>query len=737
MGQKKRNRHREPIRKPGAADPTTPEPIPWPGRRFWPTLAVILLISLVGRIVILNEYVTSNPLAGTPINDANTYWQWAERIARGQLVQDEPFFSAPLYPYLLGLLRRLGGGLTTVYVVQMLTDLCTATVLACAGRRRFGPGAGLLAAASFLLLLEPASFSLRVLTSTLQLLLVALVYYQLLRVQEHPVNTQRVITGVVIGLLCLSYPPAMVLAVAVVPWLFWPSRRRVADVGRAAIPFGVAALIIAPATIHNYNASGNLFFIQSVTAVNLRQGNQPESVGIYTAIPDTHTGRERLFEDVKRLYAETTGREGTWADIDRHYRDQVIEFWRSKPTRTIWLASRKAWYFLSSQRYGDIYQPVAEIDIGASRWLRLTPLPVAWLMGPALVGLVVMLRRPVRYFPEWILFAVPFLLVTVFWYSPRYRLPAIPVIVIAAAWAVACALQWRRHGKIAVATGMALGFCVAIGWAGWQRNIDRYAPEATLFHIAHGLEHQGQPQAALVKYAEGFEVNPDVPAALLRYGDLLLELGQRGDALAAFERAYALQPRSPSAPRRIVKFLLEDQRFGQLDQWLTRYLQTHQNDATYVAVLASVKQMLGKMDDAKALYAQAIERDPDNVDVRLDYGALLFQLQLWNEAEAQYTRAIALQPANARAIANLGRVQYQQGRVDDARRSLRRSAELDPTDVRTLCDAARLELQQNRHDDATALVQRALELKPDDPECRAILARIKQRQRQATPGDGP
>ena len=82
-------------------------------------------------------------MAQHPINDARVYWEWAGDIAAGKLVLDHPFFSAPLYPYLLGGLRWLGGQLTSVYVLQMLADLAAVVLLGWTCRRRFGAGVAL------------------------------------------------------------------------------------------------------------------------------------------------------------------------------------------------------------------------------------------------------------------------------------------------------------------------------------------------------------------------------------------------------------------------------------------------------------------------------------------------------------------------------------------------------------------------------------------------------------------
>ena len=705
-------------------------------RRFRIILAGICLAGLVCRLAILIDYVGENPLAAAPINDAKTYWEWAGRIAGGELVQDTPFFSAPLYPYLLGLVRALGGTLTTVYVIQILMDLATAFILACTCRRRYGAGVGLLAAGLFLLLQEPVSFSLRILTCSLQLLLLAFVYRGLVDVADTPSIGRHVLTGAVIGLLCLSYPSAMVLAVAVGPWLFAQSPRQVRDGLRAAIPFGVAALLLAPATLHNWYASdGDVFLIQSVTAVNLRQGNQPESTGGYTRIPRTTLGREHLFEDVARLYEEDTGRPGSWADINRYHRGQVIRFWLSDPLRTVKLAGRKLYYFLSSRNYGDIYQPNAELACGLNRRLRLAPLPVPWLMGPALVGLVLMLRNPGRHAPEWIMFAIPLLLVTVFWYTPRYRLPAIPMMVTMAAWAIVSA--WRPQARpwrgIAVLAALAGG--ILLGVFNRAVGFDRTDPAAMSFHLAYALNKQGKVEAAVAKQREGLDVKPGDPAARIFLGDLLNDLGRFDEALEEYDRARAITPDDTDLLQRIGKTLFQQQRYAEAEAMLTGAVDRRPADAVLLSMLAGVRHLRGDPGSAGELYERALGLAPENAEIRALYGDWLIRLQRWEDARAQLTTVVQSLPDHFEAHYGLGIVASHLGEHEQARDSFQRALELRPQSVEVLYSLGALHFNHGRWDEAGELFRRALAIDPANERCRRAWERVQQQRAAQSGGD--
>ena len=607
---------------------------PWEERRFGLLLAVICLVGLICRCVILVDYVTGNALAGTPLVDAGTYWDWAGRVAGGQLVQDVPFFSAPLYPYLLGLLRAVGGTLTSVYVVQMMLDLVTAGVLGCVARGRFGARAGLLSAVLFLLLQEPASFSLRVLTCTLQLLLLAVVYGRLVAVQKRPTVSRRLALGVALGLLCLSYPPAMLLALASVPWLFWQSSRGLRDAPRALIPLGVAALLIAPATLHNWHASGgDVFLIQSVPAVNLRQGNQSASEGVYTPIPETSTGREHLFDDVARQYTLATGKPAHWGDINRYYRAQVFEFWRADPLRALRLVGLKLYYFVSSRNYGDIYQPNSEIAYGLNRWLRLTPIPLPWLIWPALVGLVWLLRHPIRHGPEWLMLAVPLAVVVVFWYCPRYRLPAIPVVVVMAAWAIERAVHWRARPGRTAAVVVALAAGVLLGPVNRAIGFDLRDPTNAPYNLACALQEQGNVRAAVEKVREGLELNPDDVPRRIGLGNLLVELERFDEALVEYERARLLSPEDPQLLARIGDVLVR----------------------------------LGRWQDARAAYEHVALAYPDDPDVHRKLGVIAAQLGDLDAAETHFERALQIAPDSESCRRLLERVREQRGKRAPAR----------------------------------------------------------------------
>ncbi len=691
----------------------TPRSVRW----FWRGLAAICLGGALIRILMVTEFIAENPLAGFPRVDALTYWNWAGRIAGGQLWETTPFFSAPLYPYLVGLLRAVGGSLASLYWVQSLVDLLTAAVLAVACRRRFGAGVGLLAAGLFLSMREPASFSLRALTCTLQLLLLAVVYHQLVAVQASPSIRRYVSTGVALGLLCLSYPPAMLLAVAVVPWLFWQSRRRLADGLRSAIPLGMAALFIAPATIHNWQASGELFFVQSASALTLRQGNLPGSTGIYTPIPNTTVDRERLFSSVENDYFRETGRRGSWSEINRYHRKEVIKFWLSDPGRTFRLVARKVYYFLTGRNYGDVYVPALEIETGLTGRLRLAPIRTAWLMGPALVGLVALIRRPIRYGPELVMFMVPFLVVAAVWYTPRYRLPVIPMLTVVSAWVLWQAGGWRSRPRWALAVAAALVAALATGGINRVNGFDSSAEHRGMFEYSIGAAYAqgGEFEWAAARYRRALELEPGFVQAQVGLAEVLRKAGQVGDSIEHARRLVEADPRSAEAHYSLGLALFEAGQADQAGEHFARAaehyrleLDSQDGDARLHARLARALSRIGRMDEALREYRQALELDPDYADVYFEIGVILADQGRPDEASAHYRRAVELRPNDADMRCEVGIALLSLGRLPKALGHLQEAVRLDSNHGRALNYLGISMVRQGKVAEAKATFNRAV-----------------------------
>jgi 4-amino-4-deoxy-L-arabinose transferase-like glycosyltransferase len=553
-------------------------------RRWWLGIAIIVAAAAGQQAAILITGGSSNPLAQMPILDARAYWERAAEIAAGQWRDVTPFMGAPLYPYLLGALRAVGGNLPAAYMLQVVMHLATIVLVGWAARQRFGDTAGWIAAALYVLLLEPAFYTGRILTCSLQALLVTASLVLLQRAQRSGRTTAWAAAGSALGLGALASPPMLAAIPCAVLLAGWrrPLFRR--GLARAAACGVAAAVCVAPATLHNYLVSREWIVVSAQAGITFAQGNSSGAIGIYNPISGVSRDRRQQNLDVLRVAQREKGPSAGWNDASRVFFARGIEYLQADLRRAAELLLRKLTWLVASDVYGDIYLPAVERAEGLARALWLAPLSLAWLAGLSACGVVLLLRRPIRFAPELILAAVPILTVLAFFYSPRYRFPIAPLAVIAAAGFIISALQLRVKwiGIVAVAGAAAAGpliSCAITRQAGplhdtiesWRAPLHqklarialdekRYAevvsegqraielePRDALSHqiLASGLDGLGQAEEAMPHYRRAIELDPNLVEPRFRLGEWLMRRGRLAEGLEAFEGAVSVAPLAP------------------------------------------------------------------------------------------------------------------------------------------------------------------------------------------------
>lgn len=483
--------------------------------RFPVALACLCLVAAGLRAAIGVEQLSENPFATVPWSDAEHYWRLAGELAADPSPGDAPFLVAPLYPALVALLRAAGGDLALLYALQMGLHLATAALVAFAARVRFGPREGLVAAALFLALGEAALHPIRALATTLQLFLVALLWWEWARIAAveragivRPGAAAR--TGLVAGLLALAFPAALALVPLLGAWLW----RRVGP-ARAALAVAAAALAISPATVWNALATGEWIPISAHSGITLAQGNHPTSVGIYTPLADVSPSIHRQHRDAALLFERDSGRVGSWSEVDAWHRSRVVAWWLDEPRAAAALFARKLHWTLTSRGYDNVATFALEREHGLGRWATLLPLELPWLLGLVLIGAAISARSRYGLGPEIALLAPALLTCVVFHYSARYRLVAAPVLCGLAALGLVRwrALAWPRAATLATmllpVPLLAIDALVGFGSQDFMR--EDFARVLARQHVRAGLlcEAQGEPDAALRHYRRAIDASAD------------------------------------------------------------------------------------------------------------------------------------------------------------------------------------------------------------------------------------
>ncbi len=413
-----------------------------PARPAWIGL-LVFAGALLLRLVYLSE-ARSDPLFDSPklLGDAVYYDAWARAVARGKWLAPTPYFLAPLYQYVMGLLYAvLGPQLLAVKLLQCVLGAASCALLYGSGRRLFGEAAGIVA--GVLLAVYPLHifYSGLILPTTLVVFLNLALLRVLVGGGEMPSPRRCLAAGALLGLACAAKPNALLLLPALALGLLWIGRGslpRRALLGAAALALG-ALLSIAPFTAHNAASSGEFVLLTTTGGRNLMKGNGPAATGTHVFLPPTRTGtglQYHLSPGAEPARALADGQE-----MAREARRYMLEH----PLRTARLWAKKFALFFNVR---ELF--IRDQYYFARRYSRLLglPLPGFSVLAPlGLAGLAIAWRRGRRTTPLYVLFAAQVASCVPLFVLARYRLVAVCCLLLFAAHLVVEAVLALRGGR--------------------------------------------------------------------------------------------------------------------------------------------------------------------------------------------------------------------------------------------------------------------------------------------------
>jgi tetratricopeptide (TPR) repeat protein len=202
--------------------------------------------------------------------------------------------------------------------------------------------------------------------------------------------------------------------------------------------------------------------------------------------------------------------------------------------------------------------------------------------------------------------------------------------------------------------------------------------------LAAALRLSGQPQAALETVAPLAQALPNLPLAQLELGLALEQLGRTAEAVRAFDRASALEPRLSEAWRGLSENLdllgdtvgaeralarqlrastrdpalieaataLADNRLGEAERILRERLKADSADVAAIRMLAETGARLGRYADAENLLTRCLELAPNFAAARHNLATMLYRQNKNAEALGQI-EALTAKDARHPGYANL------------------------------------------------------------------------------------
>ena len=704
-------------------EPLTEEAVPlqWINRKH--SAHIVFVLALALRLFYLVE-ARDSPYADTLVLDAQEYDTLADDLLGGDWLLEErrAYVHGPLYVYLLAALKLGGADYAAIRIFQaVLGALSCVLILRLASRVSAFPVplvAGLLAAGYW-----PFVFFHGELLATTLVLFLELVLADFLLSRARAMSWRAAaVAGVLLGLLVTTRSNALLLLPALLWWVYrspdgeselqavgpadGPSRppgtgptRPTPEAGaagkrRALRLLGVCAgllVSLAPFLVRNQVVQGTPLPFQG--SWSLYMGTNPAADG-------TPYARQGLSWQRLEVLPFAEGHT-TPVARGRFFRDASLRYVWEHPADYLGLLYRKFrlfWHAFEVPVSADMRYAEAN-----SRLSRLLILSFGVLAPVALVAML----RGWRGQPERVLlrsfvgvFLATGLLFTV---CARYRLPAVPFLIVFAAEGAWQLMLWTRARDYARVLPFAVGVALAAvlvhtgvdahqvdhlrsSWLVGQTHMRNQQYELAEQAYLRAMQsdpldsdvrnslgavyyRQGREEEAEKAYRKAAELSPDHALPWLNLGHLLAEKGRLPEAREALQQALDLDPR-PNAQYQghhgLGNLHLARQDFPAAHAAFSRALEFRERSGAYYG-LANACAHLGLNEEQVEALEQAVALEPGFAAAYGNLAAAYLQQGEYDAAEEAARQAIAHDPESPHGYRLLGAVYAAQGRLEQSR----------------------------------------------------------------------
>jgi tetratricopeptide (TPR) repeat protein len=618
------------------------------------------------RLLYLAE-IAKAPDFKHPAVDAGFHDYWARGIATGNWtppldlpdpnIRHTPFLRPPGYPYFLAMIYRLSSdSYLAPRIVQMALGLVACGLVFTIGRRWLGRGIALLAAAGMALWWPLVYFEGELHATALLIPLLLSATYLLGLWAEKPNFVRIAGAGVLLGAGALVRPNALVLVPVGMVWTVWVARRTGPAKTWTTAPVALllsVLLPIVPVTARNLLVADDFVLVSANAGVNLYIGNNEHADGTCTVELPELGAFGTCFDYPAIVKAVET-------KVGRPLKHSAVSSWLASKAARFPLDHPRKWARLTLRKLRLLVGPIEvghnkelHFEHASSAVLRGLPGDFALVLACATVGLCALLsrksRRPSAPAPEIVILTglVPLALmlsILPFFMAARYRLPALPFLLLLGAvvpFRVLQCLRTRRFAGALLWVGPVAGL-----YALFTMLPGAYQPSLSKWQHDRGfayLQNQELTQAAR-ELTAALAVRPGYALAHYNLGVVLAKQGDPRQAIAHLREAVRLRPNLAGAHDQLGALLFRS----------------------------------GREEEAVARFHEALRIRPDQVSAHNNLGVALSERGLKKDAERHLREALRLNPRHADAHHNLGILLMSNGKLDSAIAHFRQSLDCAP-----------------------------------------------------------
>jgi len=585
-----------------------------PRKREFLLLAFLSIFAFILRFIYLLE-ITKNPHFSTLTMDPLYHDVWAQSIANGDLLGSEVFFRAPFYPYFLALVYKIfGHSFFIPRLIQHLFGVASCVLIYFLAKRLFNKTVAII---SFIITACYGMFfyfEAELLLDSFLVFFNTLLVLLLLRTKDDPKLKKWFFCGLVLGFSAITRPNVLFCIPFIWLWMYLSFRKQLhlqKIIIFAAVFLLGTIILIFPITLRNAIVGKDLVFISSQGGVNFYIGNNENSDGMSAIFYKS----DWEYHDFKYLAEKQEERELKPSEISRFYYKKGIEFILKKPQLSIKLLLKKLYLFWNRFEISnnqDIY-----FFKRYSLLIRILPLGF-WLIGPlGLTGMILSLREKRKaktktevFLP--IIFMLSYMVtVVLFFVTARFRLPAIPFLIIFASFGIFWIGDKLIKGEFSSLKTFLLFFIPAFFLVN-SNLYDLGKGDFSQAHFSLGNVYlkRGDLDRALKEYQLSIQKEP-LSRARLNRGIIFFKKGDIKKAKEEFLEELKVDPYNQKAYNNLSVISRLEGNYGEAEKWAQKALELKPYYKDAVVNLALAQKEQNDLTKAKSTLTRGLNQLED------------------------------------------------------------------------------------------------------------------------------
>lgn len=602
--------------------------------RAWLIPLILFLTAFLIRFVYLSQ-LESIPTFSSPTMDEQYHVKLAADINRG-VKQTEPFFRAPLYPFMLAKLFDLTGrSFFAVRLFQISLGSLLPVLIYLLGLRLFTYRIALIAGIIGIFYPTFLYYDNALLITFLITLLSSLLVLHLMRIDRFA-PLKFILAGLILGVAGLARPNILMFGPFLFIWV-WQYLKNKIGWKKALISYAIvgvtAVLVILPVTIRNYKVSGDPVFIAWQGGYNFYLGNRTGANGWSATMPGIDASWEAGYYQSISFAEQTERRKLTKSEISDFWYDKAFGEISSNFGSYVGLLFKKAGLLLNG------YEIPNNQNIYLAREYVPILKPLLWftsffsfpygLLAPlAIVGLIFSFRERKKFMLVYLFCAAYASTLLLFFVCARFRQPLLPFMILFAVFGVTelIKLTKSKNNQRKVLLGFILGLALLVS------NIDllglnQARVKAEDYHlIGNAYSRLNNQTAAAREFEKAIEADSTFAQGYINLGVYYTNLKDYARAEVNFRKGLIYNPNIVEAYLNLATIYITQKNFEPALAIMAQAEQRFPLNDFLATKQALTYFQIGEFETAKRYAEKAKQLNPQNQTARQIYDDIIFYM---------------------------------------------------------------------------------------------------------------